>query len=364
MTNRKKISIKILALTRYSTLGASSRFRIYQYLPYLREHGCEFTIQPLLSDKYISHLYNKTPLPLLEIIKKYFERILLLLRKNQFDIIWLQQEAFPWIPAWFETALIKSNVPVIVDYDDAFFHRYDMNKYSLIKKLLGKKIDKIMSIAEVVVVGNQYLAERAIQNKAKNVKILPTVIDFDKYAVKTKSEIQELFTIGWVGSPLNSKYVKYIESELRDFCYKSNSIVHLIGTGIIELKDIPHKIISWNESTELIEIRKFDVGIMPLMDNPWERGKCGFKLIQYMACGIPVIASPVGINQELVTDGVNGFLAKTEDDWLKYLKILKNNPDLRKQMGLNGRKLVEDKFTLQINAPILTQILRKAAFPS
>lgn len=356
--------MRLLVLTRYSNLGSSSRYRFFQYLPYFKSLGWKITIHSLLGDNYIDHLYSQKKLPINEIIKNYLLRLSFLLQKKNFDLIWLQQEGFPWIPAGMESWFLKSKIPFVVDHDDAFFHRYDMNKYFLIKKLLGKKIDKIMNIAEVVTVGNQYLAERAIQNNAKKVKILPTVIDIDKYAVKTEAETQELFTIGWVGSPPNSKYVKYIESELRDFCSQSDSMVHLIGAGIIELKEIPHKIISWNESTEVTEIKKFDVGIMPLIDSPWERGKCGFKLIQYMACGIPVIASPVGVNQELVTDGVNGFLAKTKDDWVKYLKILKNNPDLRKQMGLNGRKLVEDKFTLQVNAPILSQILREAAFPN
>lgn len=357
--------MKVLILSRYSYLGSSSRYRIFQYFPYLRKIGWEITLHSLLNDNYIHHLYRKDPLPLGDIIKNYFYRINLLLNTNKYDLIWLQQEAFPWIPAFIETFLLKSKTPIVVDHDDAFFHRYDLNKSVSIRKILGNKIDKIMSISDLVVVGNSYLAERASKNNCKSIRIIPTVINIARYDIReSKSTSDEKFIIGWVGSPPNARYIKNIEESLEQFCNSYNGKLHLVGAGETFLTKIPHENIEWNEETEVDEIKKFDIGIMPLLDSPWERGKCGFKLIQYMACGLPVIASPVGVNQELVTDGVNGFLAKTKDDWLKYLKILKNNPDLRKEMGLNGRKLVEDKFTLQVNAPILEQILRETAFPS
>lgn len=347
--------MKILALTRYSALGASSRFRIYQYLPYLQEQGCEFTIQSLLGNKYIKHLYNKTSLPLFEIIKKYFMRIILLLRKNKYDLIWLQQEAFPWIPAWFETILIKSNVPVVVDYDDAFFHRYDQHKSMLVRLFLGEKIDMVMSKAEVVIAGNQYLADRALKNKSKKVIILPTVVDTEVYNTNLVPA-NKLFTIGWIGSPHTAKYLRIVENALCEVCKDGKSKVIIVGSKNIELSGIPLEIIEWNNSTEVKEIQHFDVGIMPLIDNSWERGKCGFKLIQYMACAKPVVASPVGVNNIIVKNNVNGFLANNEDEWVKYLTILKNDFDLRKIMGIEGRKLVEEQYSLQVNAPKLFQL--------
>lgn len=347
--------MKILTLTRYSSLGASSRFRFYQYLPYLQEHGCEFTLQQLLSDKYINHIYNNTSLPLLEIVENYFERVFLLLRKNKFDIIWLQQEAFPWIPAWFETILIKSNIPVIVDYDDAFFHRYDQHKSIFVKFFLKNKIDMVMNKAEVVVAGNEYLAERAIQNKSKKVIILPTVVNTEVYTTNYSST-NELFTIGWIGSPHTAKYLKIVENALREVCKDGSSKVITVGSKQIELNGVPIEIKEWSNSSEVEEIKHFDVGIMPLLDSSWERGKCGFKLIQYMACAKPVVASPVGVNKIIVKNNVNGFLANNEDEWVKYLTILKNDFDLRKKMGIVGRKLVEEEYSLQVNAPKLFQL--------
>ena len=355
--------MKLLILSRYGYSGSSSRYRIIQYLPFLEKEGWQITIHSLLDDNYVQKFYLKEPLPKADIIRSYLKRINILLHSEKYDLIWLQQEAFPWLPPFIETFLLKSKIPLVVDHDDAFFHRYDLHKWSIVRKILGKKIDRTMKLSNLVIVGNAYLAERASLS-SQNVKILPTVIDILKYNPDQKfKEPHDKFIIGWIGSPPNACYVKNIEGPLGQFCNQFNGKLNIVGAGEAFETPFPFENIEWNEETEVDEIKKFDVGIMPLTDSPWERGKCGFKLIQYMACGIPVIASPVGVNNEIVKEGVNGFLANTDADWFKYLKILENNPDLRKQMGLNGRKLVEEKFTLQVNSPILTKLLKETAFP-
>ncbi len=351
--------MKVLILTRYSYLGSSSRYRIFQYIPYLKELGWDITVHSLLNDDYINFLYRKEHLPIIDIIKNYFLRIKFLFNSGHYDLLWLQQEAFPWMPSFIESFFLKSKIPIVVDHDDAFFHRYDLNKFSMIRMVLGKKIDKTMSLSDLVIVGNSYLEERALKANCKNIKIIPTVIDISKYKLKDycKSE-NEKFIIGWVGSPPNFRYVKSIEEPLKEFCESNNAKINLVGAGDKILFSAPNENINWLEETEVSEIQKLDVGIMPLIDSPWERGKCGFKLIQYMACGIPVIASPVGVNSEIVKDGINGFLANSDEDWVKYLKVLKDNSDLGKQMGLNGRKLVEEKYTLQVNVqPLINSFM-------
>ncbi len=349
--------MKILVLTRYSQLGSSSRYRFYKYIPLLQQKGFDFTVHELLGDNYINSLYNKTHLPIYEIIKKYVQRIFILLAKNRYDIIWLQQEAFPWIPSIFERALLKTNIPIVVDYDDAFFHRYDRHNSKIVRFFLKNKIDKIMIHSNVIVAGNQYLADRAIKNGSKKVVILPTVIDINLYHTRFQSE-KKTFTIGWIGSPHNAKYILSIQSALKEVFNKGDVKIILVGSGEIKIDSLQLEIKKWNESTEVEEIRNFDVGIMPLEDNYWERGKCGFKLIQYMACSIPVIASPVGVNTKIVKHGVNGFLAENDNEWIKYFLILKSNEKLRTEMGRNGRTLVEENFTLQITSPQLEQIFR------
>lgn len=350
--------MKILALTRYSELGASSRFRVYQFFPYLKQQGFEITVEPLLGTNYINYLYKKTPIPVLEIVNSYFRRMFYLLKKNQFDLIWLQQEAFPWLPFWFERILTISKIPVVVDYDDAFFHRYDLNKSRIVRFFLGRKIDRVMNYAGVVIAGNQYLADRAIKNGSKVVEVLPTVIDLEKFQYKTQTE-KETFTIGWIGSPHTAKYLNTIQSALKELSLKTDVKIIFVGSGDFVLDNVLYEKREWSESTEVEEIQEFDVGIMPLIDSPWERGKCGFKLIQYMASSKPVIASPVGVNVEIVKNGVNGFLAKNSEEWIKYFMVLKNNFNLRKEMSTAGRKIVEENYSLQIVAPKLTKIFKK-----
>lgn len=349
--------MRLLILTRYDSLGASSRLRFYQFVPYLKSKGFDITIQHLLSNEYINHLYNKTPLPIMEIIKSYFRRALILINKNKFDLIWLQHEAFPWIPNWIEKLFFKTKIPVIVDYDDAFFHRYDLNNSTLIKFVLKNKINNVMNQADTVIVGNEYLSDRAKISNAKSIYIIPTVVDTDRYEVVKKNN-NGIFTIGWIGSPNNSKYLMSIKNAFKEIGKDPKIKLVLIGSQDIELENIDFKVKPWNENSEVEEIKKFDVGIMPLIDNPWERGKCGFKLIQYMACGIPVIASPIGINSKIVENGTNGYLAETEDDWIKYIKILKNDFNLRIKMGINGRRLVLENYSLQLVSGQIETILK------
>ncbi|MGD8778210.1 MAG: glycosyltransferase family 4 protein [Ignavibacteria bacterium] len=343
--------MKILILPRYDFSGASSRYRLYQYIPFLSEQGHEVFVKPLLGEDYIKYLYNnKMSLPFAEIIKGYFQRIFILLNKNKYDIIWLQQEAFPWIPSWFEKFFWESKPKLVTDYDDAFFHRYDDHKSQFVRSILGKKIDSIMSYADLILAGNEYLAERAKKNnKEKNIKIFPTVVDINKFKfIENKKD--SIFTIGWIGTPSTEKYIYEIEDVIKEISKDRDVKFVLLGANNINIESSILEIKKWEESTEIVEISKFDVGVMPLPDNPWERGKCGFKLIQYLACGIPVIGSPVGVNSKIIVDGENGFQAKNSFEWINYIKTLKNDPSLRKKMSIAGRKLVEEKYSLQNNS--------------
>ena len=347
--------MRILLLTRYDVSGPSSRYRFYQYIPFLEKQGWEITIKPLLSNNYIKHLYEKTSLPIVEIVSSYFQRVLILLSKNKFDIVWIEQEAFPWIIPLFEKILITSKTKIVADYDDAFFHRYDLHKSSLISLLLGKKIDMVMSTADLVLAGNEYLAERAKQNKAKRIEIFPTVVDTDKF-VNTEIAKDKKITIGWVGSPSTAKYLYLIEEALKDLNRFSDVKFSFIGAGELKFDNLQIDNIAWNEASEIEEISKFDVGIMPLEDGPFERGKCGFKLIQYLSCGIPVVGSPVGVNDKIIQHGVNGFKAETTEDWIKYLTILKEDSDLRKKMASEGRKLIIRDYSLENNSNRLVSL--------
>jgi len=280
------------------------------------------------------------------------------MKKRQFDLLWIEKEALPWLPVSLESLLI-GNIPYALDFDDAIFHNYDRHPSFLVRSVLGHRIDHLMSRAHLVVAGNDYLANRALQAGATRVEYLPTVVDMQRYHPSTEND-KGLFTIGWIGSPSTAKYLLPLETALADVCSDSKTQLILVGSGELKLGGTPVIIRPWSEKTEVSDIQEFDVGIMPLDDTPWERGKCGFKLIQYMACGIPVVASPVGVNRQIVDPGVNGFLASSTDEWIHALSDLRDNREKCRNMGDSARKSVEIKYSLQLNSLRLAEILRSA----
>lgn len=352
--------MKVLLLSRYGNLGASSRIRSYQYLPYLREQGIEVTLASLLSDDYLRDLYaGKRPWPS-SILAAYLRRISALIRGKKFDLLWIEYELFPWLPGWIESLVLSKDTPYLVDYDDAIFHRYDQHPNPLVRRMLGHKIDAVMRHASTVVVGNEYLRDHAIKAGAQRVEMLPTSIDLARYPSPTPAR-NEKFTIGWIGSPATTRYLHLVREVLAKVCAHNQARVVLVGASEPGWRDVPHAIHPWSGATEVAEVSAFDVGIMPLEDSPWERGKCGYKLIQYMACGKPVVAAPVGINTRIVEPGINGYLAETKHDWVRALTALMADADLRQQMGAAGRAKVEHGYSVQVNAPRLAAMLRTAA---
>jgi len=348
--------VRVLLLSRYGYLGASSRLRSYQYLPYLKSCGFDVTVAPLFSDDYVTSMYAGK-ISVTSVLKSYLSRIHWLLNANRFDLVWVEKEMLPWLPSWIELGLFPANVSLVVDYDDALFHRYDQHRLSAVRFVLGKKIDAVMRRADLVLVGNDYLGQRARQAGAKRVEWLPTVVDVSRYTVSSNVDISPI-TIGWIGTPNTARYLKQLAPIFHKLVASGNVRVVAVGAEPEQLGDMPVEVHPWSEGSEVAEIQQFDIGIMPLPDEPFERGKCGYKLIQYMACGKPVIASPVGVNAQIVQDGVNGFLATSISQWEQYLVMLCDNAALRKQLGNTGRAHIEVNFSLQITAPRLAALLR------
>ena len=349
--------MQILALTRYERLGSSSRVRFYQYFPYLRTQGVEILSKPFFSDAYIQDLYTGHPPPLKDVFSAYLRRLIVLARSSSFDLLWVEKELLPMLPAGFEALLRMFKIPYVVDYDDAVFHRYDMNPNPLIRMLLKYKIDHVMRHAALVIAGNRYLADRAIMARAHRVMMLPSVVDVSRYLLKP-GVVEPIFSVGWIGAPITVPNLELIRDALNRLHRQVNFQVVLIGAGATNpFPDIPVRKLSWSEETELSIGEIFDVGMMPLIDGPFERGKCGYKLVQYMAGGIPVIASPVGVNAEIVEPGVNGYLAESTEDWLLALHELMNNRSKGIEMGLAGRQKAEKMYNLEVTAPKLMNLL-------
>lgn len=349
---------RILILSRYGRLGASSRLRFLQYLPYWERGGVRCEFSPFLSDDLLSRKYAVGRYGLRDLLLAYAERILILLKRREFDLVLIEKEALPWLPSSIEAALL-SGVPYAIDFDDAIFHNYDRHPLRLVRSLFGKRIDNLMGKASLIVAGNQYLASRALTAGAKVIEKIPTVIDLDRYVVQSRNQ-NEVKRIVWIGSPSTAKYLKILEEPLRRLALKQKFIFRVIGAEI-EMSGVDVEILPWNESTEVDLIRACDMGVMPLMDTPWEQGKCGYKLIQYMACGLPVVASPVGANLDIVHNGKNGYLASTSDEWYDAFESLMSSDPLSQVMGKAGRKDVEDKYCVQRTASIYLQALISAA---
>lgn len=349
--------MNILLLSRYGHLGASSRLRTYQFLPYLQSKGFNISIAPLLSDQYLEDLYAGRGKSYINILKFYYQRLLWIRRAVNFDLVWLEKEFLPWLPSWFELKLLPKNVRLIVDYDDAVFHQYDRHSSSLIRKLLGRKIDAVMCRADIVVAGNEYLAQHAKSAGAKQVEIIPTVVDTLRYTKSTLPKIDAV-TIGWIGSPATAHYLHLISSVMDELVQKKNVRFVAVGANANQLVGLPVSAFPWSEADEVELIQQFDIGIMPLPDEAFARGKCGYKLIQYMACGKPVVATPVGANAEIVRNGIDGFWATLKTDWVTVLTRLIDDPVLRARMGEAGRERVVNEYSLDVAAPQLEHLLR------
>jgi glycosyltransferase involved in cell wall biosynthesis len=262
----------------------------------------------------------------------------------------------------FERAILSASVPIVCDYDDAVFHRYDRHRFAPIRWLLGRKIDQIMQRSRLVTSGNKYLADRARRAGAARVEIVPTVINKSHYTVRSVTSADSSLQVGWIGTPSTwADYGKALYSQLDGMLAANGARFKAVGAKLEADSVGTLDIVPWSEDSEVSAIRSMDIGVMPLLDTPWERGKCGYKLIQYMACGLPVVASPVGVNRDIVEHGVNGFLAESDDEWRTAIRTLLGDAELRRRMGAAGRRKVEMQYTLQVWGPRVAQMLRCVA---
>ena len=352
--------LRVLLLSRFSRRGPSSRIRFYQYVPHLSRHHIEVTVSPLLDAEYTRNLFSGNRQHVSRIALSYLRRLGELLRSRRFDLVWLEAELWPRLPAWGESLLSRLGVPYVVDYDDSIFHRYDQHPNPAVRSLLSNKIDAVMRHAVLVVVGNQYLADRAERAGARRIEYLPSVVDLDRYSVTPPAD-DGVVTIGWVGSPISAAYIPQVLPALEAVCRKLPLRFIFVGPGPVRLGDLPAEVREWTEDTEVEQIQRFDIGIMPLPDNPITRGKSGYKLVQYLACGRPAVASPVGANSTILSHGVDGFLARDGEQWIDSLTRLSLDPRLRRSMGEAGRAKVATQYSVQVTAPRLAEMMRQSA---
>lgn len=341
---------KILFLANHRTnRSPGQRFRFEQYLIYLNENGFCCELSPLLSENDDVIFYSKG-----NWIRKFFillacynKRLKDINKAKEYDIVFVFREAFFTGTTYFERKIAQSNAKLIFDFDDSIW-RHDVSegnkKWGWLKN--PDKTKKIIELSDSIFVGNQYLMDYAKMYNS-NVKLIPTTIDTN-YHIPNKI-ISNQLCIGWTGSSTTLKYFETLIPVLIKIKEKYNEKVtfKVIVDVEKEYAALGIKTTPWNLITEMDELNKIDIGIMPLPNNKWTEGKCGFKGLQYMALEIPTIMSPVGVNTEIIQNGVNGFLADTDEEWLSILSNLIESENLRNELGVKARETIEKKYSVE-----------------
>lgn len=325
------------------------RFRFEQYLGALRERGIEVDFSWVLDAKRASLLYSPGNVPRKALLaaRSAMERVAQIPSLRRYDLVFVQREALFVGGPFFERAARASGATLVYDFDDAIwvndaspFNR----RFNWLKNTA--KIPRLIAMSNLVIAGNPYLAEYARTHNA-NVTVVPTTIDTDSYlprAVRPKGPV----CIGWSGSFSTILHFKTVLPVLRRVHARYGDRVRfrVIGDGTYRNEELGIVGLPWTAATEIEDLQDIDIGVMPLPDDEWARGKCGLKGLQYMALGIPTLMSPVGVNTEIIQDGKNGYLPRSADEWVSMLSTLVEDAELRAVVGAAGRRRVEESFSV------------------
>jgi glycosyltransferase involved in cell wall biosynthesis len=353
--------MKILALPRFGPAGASSRLRLLQFLGEWNAHGMRTCTQTLIGDDLLRVKYAAGRYPILRLLAAYAARTGHVAWSTDADLLWIEKEALPWLPASLEK-MVLGHRPYVLDFDDAVFHNYDRHRLPIVRRLFGRRVDELMAGARLVVAGNEYLAQRARNAGAPWVEIAPTVVDLQRYPIGCGTTAPtEPPRIVWIGSPSTAQYLGLVAAPLAQLAKQHRFVFRVIGATPPPLPGVQVEALPWSADTEAQRIGECDFGVMPLFDTPWEQGKCAYKLIQYMACGLPTVASAVGANNDVTIEGGTGFLVQSDSQWVQRLQQLLEDAALRRRLGAAGRRRVEQRYSLQVMAPKMKAWLEQAA---
>lgn len=345
--------MRILFFTIGNAEVASSRTRAYQYLPYLRQRGIEcrviFHILPWQFKRVINMQKENLFIKLCSKIYSSFKVVIFLTLAPRYDILFIQRVL---LPLKIQRLILWLNKNIVFDFDDAIYLCDKGEKFI-------PRLEYMLKSSKYVVLENDCTKEYT-QRFNKNILLITGPIDIQRYTPKENDSNRREVVLGWIGSPTTSVYLEllYKVFEIIAGRYR-NLVIELIGLSMPpKLKGVNIVVKKWTLYTEVPDLQDFDIGLMPLYNDKWSEGKGGYKLLQYMAMGIPSVASPVGINNQLIKEGVNGFLACGQEEWVEKLSRLIEDPELRNKMGRNGRKIAEELYSCEVSAPRLIRELR------
>jgi len=342
-----------------------SRFRIEQWMPYLESEGVEFTYAPFEDEELHQIIYTQGNR--LEkahrILRAFARRFGLLPGLRRYDVAFIYEEAARLGPAIVERLIARLGVPIVYDFCDPIYLPYKSpsNQHLSYLKFFGKTA-AICRLARQVIVGNEDLAAYARRYNSA-VTVIPITIDTTAYQPRPSAMPHEgeVPVIGWSGSHSTVRLLDERRDMLRDLRKKRVFRLGVIGTPRYHVDGVEVDARPWRLESEVEDLYTFDIGIMPLPDDPWVRLRTHLKSRQYMGLGIPCVASPVGVNRELIRDGVDGMLAARDEEWTRKLALLIDDAALRRRLGAAGRKTIEERYSAAQWAPRVLQILRIAA---
>ena len=329
----------------------SQRFRYEQYVDFLAEHGVRTTFAPILrTDDYAAlygerHYASKGLVAARGLGRRWRHRG----RLADYDIVFVQREALQLGTAFFERAVSRSQARLVFDFDDAIWLQNvsDANRRLAWLKNPDKTAE-LISMADLVIAGNPHLADYA-SDFSNAVEVVPTTIDTDAYVQDSRPPNGDAVCIGWSGSMTTIQHFDLMIPVFRRLKAQYGEAVRfkVIGDGRYRHDELGIRGQDWSAESEVSDLSDIDIGVMPLPDDEWARGKCGLKGLQYMALGIPTVMSPVGVNTEIIDDGVNGLLAGDEDEWVSKLTSLLESDEQRRDLGREGRDTVEERYSVR-----------------
>lgn len=357
---------RILFLTAHPAEDASCRHRVLQFVPYLEQAGYECTVSSFSNLRLFRALRRKGKLAtkLLQATYCTLRRAVQIARISRFDLVVIHREAFPFFTPTVENWILNRHSNVLFSFDDAIYAGHadfsSFNHPRLYRLKYGKGFSEVIRRSQHVIAGNQVLAEYARQFNSR-VSVVPTVVDCERYRCRCQARINTPLTIGWMGSRSTISYVFPLESVLRRVQDRYGSKLQFRFVGFPDYRpDIPgFQSLPFDLQNEIDDLHAMDIGIMPLPDTEWTRGKCAFKAIQYMATGVATIASPVGMVTELIQHGSNGLLATSQEEWFRALCSLVEDWALRRQLAMNARQTIERSYSLQTWGPRFVELLER-----
>jgi glycosyltransferase involved in cell wall biosynthesis len=359
--------MKVLFLTQYGMQAASSRTRVFQYLPFLERCGIDCRVITVLPDREIDGSQILVTHNRWRKLRYYFwaawRTLICGLRvcrqAGNCDLLFIQKVILPPPVRWL---LRHRRPPLLFDFDDAIFTTEVRQRNWLAawkQRRNAGGTPAMLQLADRAVVENEYTGDFAARH-CPAVTTITGPIDTQRYHPAPQKSEGNRVVLGWIGSATTLPYLDLIEAPLRRLAVRFPHLqLRIIGAVDVNIQGISVEASPWTLESEVRELQSFDIGLMPIPDDPWTRGKGGYKLLQYMAAGLPVVTSPVGINRQIVRHGVDGFWATTLPEWEEHLARLIENPQLRSEMGEQGRASMEAEYALGPSSRCLLEAMQQ-----